>query len=342
MILRSENKLFRTSAKRQNGVILLLMVSVLLLAGVSMLMRVLSNNEVSLEEGTNTTNALSKAKEALISYAVHYVDYYGAASAGPGHLLCPDTDGDGAENDPCLIAVVGRLPTSITVPSGDVYPLSSYYNDIGQQFWYTLSDSFLSLSVAALNTTSVGNLTLDGQGGIAAILIAPEQANASQTRNNNNSLNYLEAGNVAGPNFVTSDPLDPNNFDDRVIAITLSEIFSPVTARVAEVIRIQLDDFHAFRGRYPTDQNEFEAVLNGNPGGGGGGGGGGKGGKGGKGGGGGPLNPMPPWFIGNDWFSVSNYTQISNDSGAVQFTACNISYTLNFGSNRILKTGTQC
>ena len=257
MILRSKNELFRASGRHQRGVILLLMVSVLLLAGVSMLMRVLSNNEVSLEEGTNTTNALSKAKEALISYAVHYADYNGASSAGPGHLMCPDTNGNGAQNDPCPNAPIGRLPTSITVPSGDVYPVSSYYNDIGQQFWYTVSRNFLRLPTAALNTTSVGNLTLDGRGGIAAILIAPEPANATQTRNNNNSLNYLEAGNVAGPDFVTSDPLDPNNFDDRVIAITLSDIFSPVTARVAEVIRFQLDDFHAISGGYPADQNEF-------------------------------------------------------------------------------------
>ena len=136
MNLRSKIKLLKSSAPGQRGVILLIMLSVLTLVGISLLIRVLSNNEVSIQEDTNTTNALSKAKDALISYAVHYADYYGASSAGPGHLLCPDTNGNGAQNDPCPNNFIGRLPTSITLPSGDIYPLSTYYNDIGQQFWY--------------------------------------------------------------------------------------------------------------------------------------------------------------------------------------------------------------
>ena len=54
------------------------------------------------------------------------------------------------------------------------------------------------------------------------------------------------------------------------------------------------------------------------------------------------LNPMPAWFISNDWISVSNYTLISNDSGNVDFTDCNITYTLNAGVSSLGKTGSSC
>lgn len=361
MNTRSTNRLAKPSSEAQRGFVLLLMMSVLLLVGGSLLIRVLSNNEVSLQQASNTTDAMSGVKETLISYSVLYADYYGDASAGPGHLMCPDTDGDGIEDSPCVANSLGRLPTSMTLPSGDVFPLSSYENGIDQQIWYALSDDFRRNPVSALNTSTVGNLTLDGQGGIAAVLIAPDEVIAAQTRGGNLSTNYLESVNVAAPDFVTNNPLDPDNFNDRVLPIRLAEILSPVTARVAEVIRIQLDDYHAISGVYPTNQADFDDVLNGvvpaagggkggggkggggKGGGGKGGGGKGGGGKGGGGkGGGGVLNAMPAWFTTNNWSAVANYTQISNDSGNVSFTSCNITYSLNFGVTAIGKVGSSC
>ena len=347
----------KSPSRTQSGIILLLMMFALLLVGTSVYIRVLSNSDVFLQQEENTTDALSGIKESLISYSVLYADYYGVASAGPGHLMCPDIDGDGVEDTPCPVNSLGRLPTSMTLPSGDIFPLSSYESGIDQQVWYALSDDFRRSPATALNTSAVGNLTLNGQGGIAAVLIAPAEIIAAQTRASNSSADYLEAGNVAAPDFVSNNPLDPNNFNDRVLPIRITEIFSPVTARVAEVIRVQLDDYHAISGVYPVNQNDFEDVLNGIvPAGGGGGGGkggggkgGGKGGKGGKGGGGGggkggggTLNPMPAWFVSNDWFSVSNYTQIANDSGNVSFTGCNITYTLNFGVTELGRAGSSC
>jgi hypothetical protein len=346
----SINRMLKPPSRAQRGIVLLLVMFALLLVGTSVYIRVLSNSDVFLQQGRNTTSALSGIKESLISYSVLYADYYGVASAGPGHLMCPDTDGDGIEDAPCALDSLGRLPTSMTLPFGDIFPLSSYESGIDQQIWYALSDDFRRSPVGpmtALNTSTVGNLTLNGLGGIAAVLIAPEEVIAAQTRGSNSSADYLEAGNVAAPDFVSFNQLDPANFNDRVLPISLTEIFSPVTVRVAEVIRIQLDDYHAISGGYPANQNDFEDVLNGivpaGGGGGGGKGGGGRGGKGGgKGGGGGVLSPMPAWFVSNDWFSVSNYTQISNDSGNVDFSGCNIIYTLNFAVSSLGKAGSSC
>lgn len=343
----STNSMPKRPANSQRGVVLLLMMLAILLVGVSVFIRVLNNNHVVLQEQSNTSDALSGIKESLISYSVLYADYYGAASAGPGHLMCPDTDGDGVEDSPCAVNSLGRLPTTMTLPSGEFFPLSSHESGVNQQIWYALSDALRRSPTTALNTSTAGNLTLDGLGGIAAVLIAPSDIIAGQTRTSNSSADYLEAENVAAPDFASNDPLDPNNFNDRVLPIRLSEIFSPVTARVADVIRVQLDDYHAISGVYPVNQIDFELVLNGNiPVGVGGGKGGGKGKGKGKGGGGGLgvgiLNPMPAWFTSNAWVSVSNYTQITNDSGNVVFTGCNITYTLNFGLSKLGKVGSSC
>ena len=253
----------RNPSSRQRGVILLLMMLAVLVVGVSVLIRVLSNNSVSLRQQRNTSDALSGVKEALISYSVLYVDYYGVASAGPGHLMCPDADGDGLEDAPCGTNSLGRLPTAMTLPGGEIFPLSSYESELDQQIWYALSDVVRRNPVAALNTSTAGNLTLDGQGGIAAALIAPAETVAAQARASTSPADSLEPGNVAAPDFVTFDPLDPANFNDRVLPIRFTEIFTPVTARVAEVIRVQLDDYHAISGAYPADQNDFNDVLNG-------------------------------------------------------------------------------
>ena len=257
------NRMLELPTKAQEGIILLLMMLALLLVGTSVYIRVLRNSDAFLQHESNTTDALSRSKENLISYAVLYADYYGAASAGPGHLMCPDTDGDGIENVACAVNSLGRLPTSMALPSGDIFSLNSYESGLDQQIWYALSDDFRRSSVTPLNTSTAGNLTMNGQGSIAAILIAPEGVIGAQARSSNSSVDYLESANVSAPDFVSFNQLDPASFNDRVLPIRLTEIFSPVTARVAEAIRIQLGDYYAISGMYPANQSDFEDILNG-------------------------------------------------------------------------------
>jgi hypothetical protein len=99
-----------------------------------------------------------------------------------------------------------------------------------------------------------------------------------------------------------------------------------VIARVAELIRIQLDDYNAISGVYPANQNDFEDVINGIV----------------SAGGGGLLNLIPVWFLSNDRSSVSNYAPISNDSVSVDFASYNFTYTLNFAVSSRSKAGSAC
>lgn len=298
----------------QRGVVVIILFMILFMAGASLFLTYVNNNVVNQQADTATMQAMRDVKDALISYAVLHGDYYGAAGAGPGHLPCPDTNGNAAENVPCGTNALGRLPESITLPSGAVFPLSTYNSGIDEQLWYGLADSARRSPAAAFNTSTTSNLTLDGQGGVAAVLIAPGEGLPSQSRGNNNDANYLEAGNAGGPDFVSNNPADPENFNDRVLSISIAEIMSPVTARVAETMKVQLDNFHTTNGNYPVDQATFNTAF----------------------------GAAPAWLAANNWLAITSYVQVDGDTATLVFAGCNITYTLSNPAGTITRASSQC
>lgn len=304
----------RSSAASQRGIALLILFIMLFMVGSSVFLTVLNNNVTRLQADSSVQQSLRTAREALIAFAVLHGDYYGAAGAGPGHLPCPDSNGNGAENVPCNAVTLGRLPESITVPSGNVYPQNADLAGFDQQLWYAVSPAFRRSTPGVVNTTTVGTLSLDGRSGLAAVLIAPGEPLATQSRPSNNDANYLEAGNVGGPNFVSNNPADPDNFNDRVIAIHAREILAPVSARVAETIKQRLDAYHSSNGQYPPDAGEFAVAM----------------------------SSAPAWFASNLWNSNSNYTFLTATTASVSFNGCAIVYTLDQTTPTITRTGQQC
>ena len=300
--------------RHQKGVVVIVFFMVLFMAGASLFLTYVNNNVVNQQADTATMQVMREVKDALISFAVLHGDYYGAASSGPGHLPCPDTNGNSAENVPCGTNALGRLPQSITLPSGTVFALSDYNSGIDEQIWYGVADAARRAPIGAFNSATATNLTLDGQGGIAAVLIAPGEGLPNQSRGNNNNANYLEAGNAGGPAYVSNNPADQANFNDRVLAITVAEIMSPVTARVAETMKSSLDNFHTTVGNYPIDQAEFSGALGG----------------------------APAWLATNNWAGITTYTQVDANTATLVFASCNITYTLNNATGAITRTGSQC
>lgn len=298
----------------QRGVVVIILFLVLFMAGASLFLTYVNNNVVNQQADTATMQAMRDAKDALISYAVLHGDYYGAAGAGPGHLPCPDSNGNGAENAPCGINALGRLPGSITLPSGAVFPLSNHNSNIDEQLWYGLANPVRRSPITAFNSSTTSNLTLDGQAGVAAVLIAPGEGLPSQNRGNNNDANYLEAGNAGGPNFVSNNPADPDNFNDRVLSISIAEIMSPVTARIAETMKVQLDSFHTANGNYPVDQTAFNRAL----------------------------GAAPAWLAANNWLAVTSYVQVDADTATLVFASCNITYTLSNTAGTITRNNSRC
>lgn len=296
---------------RQSGVVLLLLFFVLFTAGASIMLSALSNNAVSARRNEATREAMSEVKEAIIGFAVLYGENYGPGGAGPGHLFCPDISNDGQENSPCGANALGRLPQSITPTIGPTVYLGDYNAGSDQQFWFAVADEFRGSIAGIANAASVGSLTVDGQNGIAAILFAPGEIVGAQVRPDLAVAQYLEDSNTAGPDYVT---FAAGDFNDSLLTITVDELMAPVTARIAETIRTEIDNFHVVNGNYPVDQAQFATAL----------------------------VTEPAWFDANNWNTNTVYTQIDGDNASLLFTGCNITYTVSFAVTQITKSSSVC
>ena len=308
--------------KRQRGIALMLMFALLFIAGTGALISVLSNNRTEQRRKAATLAALQEARDAVISYAVSYGDFFGDTGAGPGHLFCPDTNNNGAENLPCANNALGRLPQNLSLPSGQTFYLSRFNADADQQFWYAPANSFRRNPAGAINTSSQGTLTVDGTTRIVAILIAPGDVTGTQSRTSNAAADYLDGGNTTAPAFFTSDTVTPANFNDLLVMITDRELWSPVSARVAEKIRGALDSYHVSTGSYPINQAIYTNMVNGVFNGG--------------------LSPLPAWHASNNWLGITTYTRLTADSATIQFGGCNITYTINFAATAIARNQSLC
>lgn len=101
---------------------------------------------------TNETMELGRAREALMHYAINYIDHYGPQGAGLGHFPCPDTDKptgkdrsqwhlDGP-NPPCGRDAVqtGWLPRHVSGASGRYH----FHTRNKQRLLYAVSGNFIN------------------------------------------------------------------------------------------------------------------------------------------------------------------------------------------------------
>lgn len=188
--------------------------------------------------------ALLQAREALLARAVTDL-------TRPGSLPCPDrsatagssTDGDGIAD---LLAgqhcphYLGPLPWA-TLATGDLR------DDSGSRLWYALSPSLRDDSSAQpINSDTLAQLSLNGQGDIAALLIAPRQAMAGQHR----------------PGSTPADALDPANADgdlhyqtgggnDLLLPLTRQQLMRALEIRVGRETLHCLNSHAQLSGRRP-------------------------------------------------------------------------------------------
>jgi hypothetical protein len=299
-------------ASRQRGIVLLLILVGLLLVSSSLLLTVLNNNTSSLLREKSTSASLLEAKEALIAFATLSGEHYGDGGPGPGHLFCPDSNGNGLINSPCGNNALGRLPRTVTTADSEL-AISDLNGNSDQQFWFGLDDSLRNSPATPFNTMTVTNLTVDGTSGVAAVLIAPGIGLASQSRSSNTFSDYLEGPNSSAPAFVSSNNSSPTTFNDRVLSIGFNEIISPVTAIITETIKIELDLYHGVSGSYPDDTSFDDPLLKDFP----------------------TVmveaiaaGDIPAWFVSNDWLNLTNYVRVNTDAATLNFNGCGITYTV--------------
>jgi len=195
---------------RQRGVVVLLVLALLIAVGSFVVVRALNEGVRRARDEAATTGAsLAAAEQALIGYATRYPDdpAITSATAGPGHLPCPDTrfdagDVPGQADPPCAQSAsteTGYLPwRTLDLPElrdADAAPL-----------WYAVADAFRNNPAAVVNPDTRGELRLDdctaGARDIAALLFAPGAGLSGQDRSTASPVvryaaaNYLEGQNA--------------------------------------------------------------------------------------------------------------------------------------------------
>jgi len=260
-----------TRSTRQDGAALLVLLVIVIIATTGVLLNSLSRASVTTERGRITAEALAQAKEALIAYAIKEA----VTAQRPGGLPCPDTKSPSAltagdAEGTCSINAIGRLPWK-TLGLGDLRDGS------GERLWYALSNNFRSSSPVAMNSDTLGQLTITGTNSasnVAAIIFSPGSVIGSQNRSvtptalcatTNSTIapdrcaaNYLEGENsISNATYVTA--ATSSTFNDYLLTISsgdLKVLFAGVEKVVAKRFKDEwllpaLNTYFSSWGAYP-------------------------------------------------------------------------------------------
>ena len=294
------------------------LVLVLFISASAVMVRELNVRVGFQETDLQTRQEMINAKEMLIAYASNFAEL-NSSGLGPGRLPCWDYTNDGEPDDSsCATQYTYRLPEYTDIEVGDTFRFNEEYADIGQQFWYALTPAYRDTGVLGLNSSTSGNLTIDGESGYVAVVIAPGPAVTNQDRseaetwaNNYYGLtNYLEGdnGTLYTTDFENAISADSDYYNDVVLGITHSEIMTPVTSRVVREMKTSLDNFHPhpyFGDSYPSTASGWGVYL--------------------------AYYFGAAWFNNDNWELVAKYNQVSADVATISFTGCSIIYTVEFG-----------
>jgi len=201
------------------------------------------------ETASRTAAALATARATLIARAA-------GDSNRPGSLPCPDlvTDNAAFPNHPgdgkadMLIgnqcpSYIGRLPW-VTLDMPPPY-------DHAQQIpWYVLAPGLRDDdSAEPINPETASGLNLNGQEGIAALLIAPGPPLTGQRRPSHVPADYIE-GYLEG-NPATSYRADGRQSNDLILRVHRDDLMAATMTRVAHEVRHCLQAHAASSGYIP-------------------------------------------------------------------------------------------
>ena len=235
----------RPAPRRQSGVALILLLVLLVLAGSYAFYRSANVAGSGTRADVAAAAALARAKEALLARAV-------ADDNRPGSLPCPDliTNSPGLANLPgdgkADMFTMTQCPSYVGWLPFVTLDLPELTDDSGTRLWYALAPTLRDDdSAQPINSDTAMPLQLDGAQDIAALIFAPQAALAGQQRPTHLIANHLEGENGNGDDrtFV-SGPSGPA-FNDRVVAITRSELMAAVEKRVAGEVRTCLEQHAA-------------------------------------------------------------------------------------------------
>jgi hypothetical protein len=255
------NKLF--SKPCQEGAVLLLFALILLIGSAyTLVVNLNSDTNFYTRQSKETQESLRLAKQALIAYALNFPEIDATSGTdkinGPGYLPCPDINNNGSAGGTCSFSgtntTIGRLPYK-------GLEVSDLRDSSGARLWYALSDNYRnSAGLEPLNSETPGQLTVDGNSDIVAVIIAPGAPIGNQNRDPSDTTiateiaNYLETeNNDLDLSFISIDPssTDFTDFNDRLISITRQELMEQVEKRVLGEAKTALAAYKSTAGAYP-------------------------------------------------------------------------------------------
>lgn len=208
--------------KAQQGAALLLLLLITVVAASSIFVTTLrqTTTQIALDKNRQTRDALARAKEGLIGYALTYSEQQNQGQP-QGFLPCPDRNGDGtatvsAGETPCGgsgLSVIGWLPwRQLGLP-----PLR---DGDGECLWYALSGTYKNNVKTSLTSDTDGQFIVrDGSGTMVigasaseqaiAIIFAPGAPLGGQNRNTTSTLTECASQNAADPSNQSANYLDP-------------------------------------------------------------------------------------------------------------------------------------
>ena len=232
--------------RSSSGAALLAFILVLVLSSTWLLLSDLNGHTGVYIRRADTGIALSRAKKALLHYAMNYPDLRVNPEKGPGFLPCPDRNNDGRPETNCALSTgttLGRLPFTIL-------GLDDPRDSSGERLWYALSPGFKNSQSnrAVINSETPGQLSVDGVDDVVAVVIAPGAPVSGQfERPGNVAADYLEGDNAG----VGDGAFSTSAGNDQLAIIGRAELMSVVERRVVNEMRAVLARYRAEHSAYP-------------------------------------------------------------------------------------------
>lgn len=234
--------------KVQHGAALILLVFMIALIFTTYAINKTTGNGYKALADIKTATAMLEAKQAILGWSV--------IQNTPGQLPCPEDTSligfptEGQAKSSCTLPAIGRLPWK-TLGIGDIRDGNN------NKLWYVVSTGFRT---SPINSNTPANLAVDGVSSAVAIVLSPGIQLSNQNRSVITSSSppvlsqYLDLTNNDGDNTFISNGVS-NLFNDRLLTITQSELFTLVSKRLLREVRGDstqgLVKYHTDYGSYP-------------------------------------------------------------------------------------------
>jgi len=258
----------------------------------------------SMAQANEDPLAMTRARDALIAWSRSH-------NQRPGSLPCPDLNSDGLAEPTSM----GQCPNTLGRFPWKTLGFERALRDRDSEtLWYAISPSLRDDPTAQpINMTTPSTITLDGQGGIAALIIAPgdgltgQEGRPTGTRTpGNNVSDYLEGPNAdTDLDFATRSAVTKVN--DGFVPVLQSQLMGEAGTRLLEELAPLLAPSQVQKGSYPADDVAFRKLVE---------------------------ATLPPghWILSNLWLNQARYTLVAPDTMRMQFAGCKSPHVLKFPS----------